>query len=148
MSSQWWSSFMYVTWFWLYVTCVLSSIHPGSQGAPDVRPRPRPDRHSAHVLWTGVHVHRRRPDKQGQDVSNSVCFPSGQLWVGFVCIYKASAYVRAASQNTPVWLVLFFPHVSSAFPHAGVSVVAGYCLYINRVVTAFLHSQADPSKLR
>ncbi|XP_040888061.1 claudin-10-like [Toxotes jaculatrix] len=30
---------------------------------------------------------------------------------------------------------------------ACVSDVAGYCLYINRVVTAFLHSKADPSKL-
>ncbi|XP_044201337.1 claudin-10-like [Thunnus albacares] len=28
-----------------------------------------------------------------------------------------------------------------------VSVVAGYCLYINRVAAAFLHSKADPSKL-
>ncbi|XP_018527134.1 claudin-10 [Lates calcarifer] len=27
------------------------------------------------------------------------------------------------------------------------SAVAGYCLYINRVVAAFLHSKADPSKL-
>ncbi|XP_035485617.1 claudin-10 [Scophthalmus maximus] len=38
---------------------------------------------------------------------------------------------------------------ASAFHLAGcLSDVAGYCLYINRVVVAFLHSKADPSALR
>ncbi|XP_070786765.1 claudin-10-like isoform X2 [Enoplosus armatus] len=37
---------------------------------------------------------------------------------------------------------------ASAFHLAGcVSDVAGYCLYINKVTAAFLHSKADPSKL-
>lgn len=38
--------------------------------------------------------------------------------------------------------------MSSAFPHAGASGMAAYCLYINRVVGAILHREADPSKLR
>ncbi|XP_039649349.1 claudin-10-like isoform X1 [Perca fluviatilis] len=37
---------------------------------------------------------------------------------------------------------------ASAFHLVGcVSEMAGYCLYINRVVEAFLHSKADPSKM-
>lgn len=52
----------------------------------------------------------------------------------------------------PVLLILFclfyFSHESSVLPHAGGSDVAAFCLYINRVLEVFLHSEADPSKLR
>lgn len=66
------------------------------------------------------------------------------------CFSKSSEVERVASQKR-FWFFLFcFFHsrVSPALPHAGVSDMAAYCLYINRVVAAFLHSKVDPTKLR
>lgn len=65
------------------------------------------------------------------------------------CEYQlfASLCKKQLLRTSTHWFVFFFS-MSSALPHAGASAVAGYCLYINRVVAAFLHSKADPSKLR
>lgn len=67
------------------------------------------------------------------------------------CFSKSSAVQRAASQSC-FWLFLFLFFsplcVTCSPPHAGVSDMAAYCLYINRVVAAFLHCKVDPTKLR
>lgn len=114
---------------------VISS-HPDNQGALDGRSGPRPGGHRAYVLRFGVHTYWRGSEMQGQLVSDSQRHPSARRW-GFWNIFLLVLLVFCMD-----------PHVFSPLLHTGLSDMVAYCLYIHRVVGAFLHNKADPSTMR